>query len=564
MMLFLLVVLYILPIFFKNGFMLMIMSLMFINTLAAMGLNIVTGWTGLVSIGHAAFMSLGAYISALSAAKLSLPLFISIPLGGVVATLFGILLGFPSLRLKGFYLAIVTMGFVVSIEQLFGWMKITGGHIGLKVFPVMSDITAYYTTLTTTIVVITLLQFSLNSKTGRAFKAIRENETVASSFGIDVSKYKLLSFSISAFLGGIAGGLYAHTVGYIAPSDFGLMKSLELLAMIVIGGLGSTGGSVVGAAIYTVIPFLLSRSNISLSILFGALIIVVMLLFPQGVYYYLKIFYYRWIEAPITLLLKKFSKPVGNFVETPFGKVHFVAKDGKDPTVIMVHGNWGTWKWFKPIFSRWDLPWRLVAIDLPGFGHSSKPKLPITLENYAKYLRSFIDSMGYKKIILVGHSMGTSVILKMLSKNSDGVIAVVLISPSPIDGYKTPEEAFPLLKLYERSFSMVKKYIYPIVPDKKLAREIILDVLNMDKRGFVENPRALLEDLSSEVTDLKTKALIIRCDNDPLITTEEFHKTSKSLKAEEKVLKGCGHNPQILAPDTVIKILKNFIEEVDS
>ncbi|MCD6450640.1 MAG: alpha/beta fold hydrolase [Thermotogaceae bacterium] len=563
-MILLLAALYIFPILFKNGFILMIMSLMFINTLAAMGLNIVTGWTGLVSIGHAAFMSLGAYVSALSFLKLSLPLFISIPFGAIFAAVFGVLLGFPSLRLKGFYLAIVTMGFVVSVEQLFGWMKITGGHIGLKVSPVMSDIVAYYTTLTITIFVITLLQFSLNSKTGRAFKAIRENEIVAASFGIDVPRYKLLSFSLSAFLGGLAGGLYAHTVGYIAPSDFGLMRSLELLAMIVVGGLGSVGGSVVGAAVYTVIPFFLSRSNISLSILFGGLIIVVMLLFPQGIYYYLKIFYYRWIESPITYVMKKFSKSVGKFVETPFGKVHFVVKDGKNPTIIMVHGNWGSWRWFKPVFLKWNLPWRLVAIDLPGFGHSSKPDLPINLENYAKYLRSFIDVMGYKETILVGHSMGTSVILKMLSENSSGVIGAVLISPSPVDGYKTPEEAFPVLKLYERSFSMVKRYIYPVVPDKKLAREIVFDVLNMDKRGFTGNPRALLEDLSSQIPDLNVRILIIRCDNDPLITSEEFRKTSQLLKAGEQVLKGCGHVPQIVVPDNVIKILKNFIEEVDS
>ncbi len=549
-----------LPIFLKNGFILTVLSLLFINSIASLGLNIVTGWAGQISIGHAAFMSIGAYTSALLSSAANLPLYISIPIAAATSGIVGFLIGFPSLRLSGFYLAIMTMGFGVAIEQLFGWMEITGGHIGLKVTKGLGDLGAYYLTFITLVVIYVSFSFILNGRTGRAFKALRENEVVASSFGINVTSYKILSFVLSAVLGGVAGALYAHTVGYIAPSDFGLGKSLELLAMIVIGGLGSIGGCIAGAAIYTALPFFFSRSAISLSIVFGFLLLATVLLFPRGIFYYLNLLYLKYFELPIIWIMRKASKAEGRFVKTPDGMIHFVEKPGKEPTVVLLHGNWGSWKWFKPLLQNWNLDNRVVALDLPGFGHSSKPTREVTLDNYAEYLMNFLKALGIIKPVIVAHSMGSSIALKMVHKHPESASALIFLSPSPIDGYKTPEEIFPLLSLYPSSVTLIKKLVYPVIPDRKLAKEIVKDVANMDRRGFTENARALLENLENIAPDISLPILIIRCNNDPLITTSEYEKTARALRAEEIIFEGCGHNPQIVRVEETLKQIRIFIE----
>ncbi len=552
----------ILPVFLKNGFLLAVLSLFYINSIASLGLNIVTGWAGQISIGHAAFMSIGAFTSGVLATRFGLPIFLTIPISIALGGLFGVLLGFPSLRLSGFYLAILTMGFGVAVEQLFGWMEITGGHTGLKISPTLGDISGYYLVLLIMMFVYFTFSSVLKGKTGRAWNALRESETIASSFGINVVSYKISAFTMSAMLGSLAGALYAHVIGYIAPSDFGLAKSLELLAMIVIGGLSSVGGSMIGAAIYTILPFLFSRSPISLSVVFGTLLLITVLLFPRGIFYHLKLLYFKYMELPIVWLLKTFSKPPGRYTSTPYGRVHHVDVNGEEPHVVMLHGNWGSWRWFKPLMDIWDLENGVIALDLPGFGDSEKPESPISLENYARYLKSFLDSMGIHRPILLAHSMGSAVVLKMISLYGEVARALILISPSPVDGYKTPEEAFQMLSLYGSSVTLIRRYVYPTIPDKKLAEELVRDALKMDRRGFVENPRALLEDLSEVAEKVKIPVMVIRCDNDPLITTSEYEKTVASLRAREVVLEGCGHNPQIVKPEVVKRAIEEFIKEV--
>ncbi len=562
MMALLIVLFLILPLLIKNGFLLTALSLLFINSIAALGLNIVTGWAGQISIGHAAFMSIGAFFSGVLTTHFQLPLFLTLPLSGVVAGFIGYLLGFPSLRLGGFYLAILTMGFGVAIEQLFGWMDITGGHIGLKVVPTLGDLQGYYLSLITLILIYTIFYSVLNGRTGRAWKALRESETVAASFGINVTHYKISAFTVSATLGGIAGAIYAHVIGYIAPSDFGLGKSLELLAMIVIGGLSSLGGSITGAAIYTILPFMFSRSSLSLSIIFGFLLLITVLLFPRGLYYYLKLIYLKYLELPLIWIIRFFNKPEGKFVNTPNGRIHYLEKEGINPPVVFVHGNWGSWKWFKPLIESWNLENKAFALDLPGFGKSEKPGFDISLENYAHSLHKFLKALNIERPVIIAHSMGSSVVIKMLSIHPDSAKALVLISPSPIDGYKTPPEAFPALSLYSSSLSLISKYIRPTIPNRRLAWEIVKDVLLMDKRGFVENPKALLEDLTDVARAISAPVLIIRSKNDPLITTAEYKKTREALRAAEIVFDGGGHNVHLYFPERVLRIMGDFIEEV--
>jgi len=142
----------------------------------------------------------------------------------------------------------------------------------------------------------------INSKTGRAWMAIRENETAASVMGVNIAWYKVLAFAIGSMFAGIAGALYAHVIGYIAPSDFGIAKSLDLLAISVIGGMASVDGPFYGALIYVAMPFLFSRSNFSLTIIFGALLIFVVLFMPLGISFYVKMFRMNYLNAIIAYL----------------------------------------------------------------------------------------------------------------------------------------------------------------------------------------------------------------------------------------------------------------------
>ena len=244
-----------------STFMITVINLTMIYTLAAMGLNLIMGYTGQVSIGHAAFMSIGAYTSAILVHKLSVPIPVGILAGTAFSAVFGLALGFPALRLSGFYLAIATMGFGVAIEQILSsWESVTGGYIGMRGITTMgTDTLIYYVILGLLILGIYTFRALTIHKTGRALKAIRENPIVAKVFGISETYYKVLAFVVGSAFAGLAGALYSHTIGYIAPSDFGLGKSLELLAIVVIGGMGSLFGPVFGATLYTVLPFIFSR-----------------------------------------------------------------------------------------------------------------------------------------------------------------------------------------------------------------------------------------------------------------------------------------------------------------
>ncbi len=282
------------PLFFLNkSFIIYLLTLALIYAIGAISFNLLLGIAGQLSLGHAAFMGIGAYTSTLLVMKLNLPFLPSLIIAGIVSSLFGILIGFPSLRVTGFYLALVTMAFGIAITQIIGYLSFTGGYHGIKDIPppeifgltLSSDLSKYYLALIFLIVTIILLTNLINSKTGRALKSLRENEILASSLGINVSYYKILVFVISAFFAGISGSLYAHTVSYISPNDFGLGASLNFLAMIVIGGLGSVPGSILGAIFITIVPVFFARTSFSPYVFNGIMIILIMILLPQGLIY---------------------------------------------------------------------------------------------------------------------------------------------------------------------------------------------------------------------------------------------------------------------------------------
>lgn len=240
-----------------------------INIIVALGLNLVTGYTGQVSLGHAAFFAVGAYTSAVLTGKFGISFWLALPASGVVGALVGIVVGLPALRLKGLYLAIATMGFGFIIEEIIvQWEPVTNGVNGLSIkrpslaaFSLASDQHYYYLVFSIVLFSILVLKNLLRTSSGRAFLAIRDSETAAESMGINLAVYKTAAFCISAFYTGIAGALFAHFMRFIGPENFTILESISFLVMILVGGLGSVHGSVFGAVFITFLPEGISLSK---------------------------------------------------------------------------------------------------------------------------------------------------------------------------------------------------------------------------------------------------------------------------------------------------------------
>lgn len=256
-----------------------IIILIGINIILALGLNITTGVTGQLSMGHAGFMSLGAYTSAILSMQWETPFLVSILAGALLAAFFGFIIGIPTLRLEGDYLAMVTIGFAEIIRVFFLNFEPGGKAVGLSGIP---QHTTFLTVWVIAIIVIVLNVKLLSSRMGRAFFAIRENEIAAEASGINLTRYKIIAFTMGAFLGGLGGGLYAHYIYYINPQDFAFMKSIELLNMVVLGGMGSVVGTILGSTILTIAPEMLRVVAEYRLLFYGALLVVLMIFRPNG------------------------------------------------------------------------------------------------------------------------------------------------------------------------------------------------------------------------------------------------------------------------------------------
>ncbi len=229
-------------------------SFLFLLAIASVGLMILAGHAGLVSLGHAAFMGIGAYAHAILLGQ-GVPFLISLPVAGLVAGSIGILLGIPALRMTGLYLAIATLAFSVIVEHVLGqWDGLTAGHGGMAVPEATIlglDVTAgpvfYFVCLVVLIIVILLAANLIRSQTGRALIAIRDSEIAAQCLGVNLAATKITVFAVSAAITGVAGGLFAHKITWLEPTSFNVLLSLQLLMMVVVGGLGSLKGAVYGA-----------------------------------------------------------------------------------------------------------------------------------------------------------------------------------------------------------------------------------------------------------------------------------------------------------------------------
>ena len=286
-----------------------IINLVLIAVVGALGLNILVGYTGQISIGHAAFMSVGAYTAANLAVKAHLPFWITLPAGGLMAALIGAIVGIPSLRIKGLYLAIATLAGQLIIEWTINHVPwISGGaqasiqvpRPSLLGYELRTQGQLYFFLLFFTVVAIVATLNLVRSRIGRAFVAIRDQDIAAEIIGIDIFRYKLLSFAISSFYAGVCGVLYTYYLGIANYEQFQIVVSIDYLAMIIIGGLGSVLGSILGATFVTFLPIVIRWTMESFGglffspselpgtisslrlIVFGALIILFLVMEPEG------------------------------------------------------------------------------------------------------------------------------------------------------------------------------------------------------------------------------------------------------------------------------------------
>ncbi len=251
-----------------------------INIVLATSLNLASGYLGQLTLGHAGFMSIGAYVSALMSIHFQTPFVVSVIVGALVAALIGLIIGIPTLRLKGDYLCIITLAFNEIIRVIMLNLDITNGAKGLMGIPMVTDFTVGFISVVITIYVIYCI---VKSRHGRAIVSIREDETASELAGIPTSYYKILTFAISAFFAGIAGGLYAHYMGMLVPKSFDYNKSVEILVMVVLGGLGNLKGSVIAAIVMTILPEFLRAFSDYRMLLYAIVLIASMILKEKNV-----------------------------------------------------------------------------------------------------------------------------------------------------------------------------------------------------------------------------------------------------------------------------------------
>lgn len=292
-----------------NSYIQLIVLFLFVNSIMGMSLNLVNGYTGQFSLGHAGFVAVGAYFTAVMTTKfpvpagiVGLPYFILISLGsGLLAGAFGYIVGLPSLRLKGDYLAIVTLGFGEIIRVSLNNASSLGGALGISSIPSMPEvdmggmvISSYITSLIFAIfwsvVCFFVIWRLLKSSHGRCFLSVREDEIAAEAMGINTTKAKIQAFVVSSFFAGIAGALYAHFTNYVSPASFTFLMSIDAVIMVVLGGMGSMSGVLTSALIITVLPELLRSlkdftGGVDLRmIIYSLALILIMILRPKGLF----------------------------------------------------------------------------------------------------------------------------------------------------------------------------------------------------------------------------------------------------------------------------------------
>jgi len=290
-----LVVLALLPRYITVKYDLQLVTLALIWVIAAQGQNIIQGFTGYVSITQAGLMGIGAYSTTLLCTRLGLPVWLSLACAPVITSLFALVVGYPSLRVKGHYFAIVTLAYnMVIFTVLTNFIALTGGEAGIPNIPRPEALlgglidftdrrTYYYLVAIVAVAMTGLTALILNSRVGRILLAIRENEAFALATGITVWKYKLFAFVASGFYASIAGALYAHYQGFINPESFGVGQSLDAILAVILGGSGTVLGPVIGAFAVVFLPEVLRFTDSFRLIIYGVVLVVATIFMPKGI-----------------------------------------------------------------------------------------------------------------------------------------------------------------------------------------------------------------------------------------------------------------------------------------
>jgi branched-chain amino acid transport system permease protein len=285
------IVVLVLPLLLPSTYYVRVVTLVFINALAVLGLNLLMGFAGQVSLGHAGFFGIGAYSVALAPTYLGVPVWLSLIAGTVLSGAIAFLIGRPILKLKGYYLAVATLGFGMLVAMVISnEAAITGGPNGMPVERLtlfgwrVSGAQTWYWVASMTLLLAAWIAVSLiDSSTGRALRAIHDSETAARVLGIDAAKYKLLAFVVSAVFASIAGAYLVLFDGFATPDTASFLRSIEFVVMAVVGGLGSILGSIVGAAFLVILPQVLTVFHDYEHIVLGIVIIVSLIFLPRGI-----------------------------------------------------------------------------------------------------------------------------------------------------------------------------------------------------------------------------------------------------------------------------------------
>ena len=281
-----------LPEIITSQYILRIIVMIGVYTVLALSLNLVTGYTGQVSLGHAAFYAIGAYTSALLSTKLGFGFFLSAPLGAVMAGFCGLLLGLPTLRLSGSYLSITTMGFCEVVRMIvLNWQSLTNGPLGIQRIPKpvffgialnLKNHGLYYLMLAMVGLTTYCISAIVNSNKGRALTAIRDDELAATMMGVRTMRMKVFAFVVSAFFSGLAGAFYAHMINYIDPNSFTFDTSIVILSIVILGGMGTMSGPFLGAMLLISFPELFRFMQEYRFVVYGVILVVMMRFKPQG------------------------------------------------------------------------------------------------------------------------------------------------------------------------------------------------------------------------------------------------------------------------------------------
>lgn len=305
------IIIAILPVFLESEYYFIVLNVIGLNTIVVVGLNLLIGFAGQISLGHAAFYGLGSYFSGILTVNYGFPLWPAMLVGMLATGIIAYLIGYPSLKLRGHYLVMATLGFGIIVNILMGELEqFTGGHDGLIGIPQLAirgltfdnDLKNFYLIWSFVFLSMLAARNILNSRVGRALRAIHGSETAANSLGINTADYKVKVFVLSAMFASISGSLYAHYITFISPSSYDFYYSIQVVTMVIVGGMGSLWGSLFGAGVLTFISEALHVAKQYHIIAYGIFLCLVLVFLPEGI---LVGFYNLFLKRKARKLIKR-------------------------------------------------------------------------------------------------------------------------------------------------------------------------------------------------------------------------------------------------------------------